>query len=41
MFRKDSEVLTGETRDISRRQYIKGTLSTFVFDADEALWASS
>lgn len=29
--------MTGETRDISRRQYIKGTLSTFVFDADEAL----
>ena len=29
--------MTGETRDINRRQYIKGTLSTFVFDADEAL----
>lgn len=29
--------MTGETRDISRRQYIKGTLSTCAFDADEAL----
>ena len=29
--------MTGETRDISRRQYIKGTRSTFAFDADEAL----
>lgn len=27
--------MTGETRDSSRRQYIKGTLLTF--DADEAL----
>lgn len=29
--------MTGETREVSRRQLKKGTPTTFVFDADEAL----